>query len=160
MKYSVKGVDKFIKSMERDATKALLYCGEYLQGKLREQIEIDSYDTGDLSRSITYRQLDGNTVEVGTSLEYAPIREYGRKPGTYPNFNALVWWAARHGMITGGATSKYKDLHYTDRGVIFVLARSIKLKGIEGKHTFENVYNAEKDNIVKIFNDYMNKQWL
>lgn len=160
MKYTVEGVDKFIKQVKMDANKALLYCGEYLQGKLREQLSIDSYDTGALARSVTYRLVEDGVVEVGTNLEYAAIREYGRKPGRFPNLDALVGWSARHGMITGGATQKYDELHYKDKGVIFLVARAIARRGIQGKHTFENVYEQEKDNVVKLFNDLMAKQWV
>ena len=160
MKYTVEGVDKFIKQVKMDANKALLYCGEYLQGKLREQLSIDSYDTGALARSVTYRLVEDGVVEVGTNLEYASIREYGRKPGRFPNLDALVGWSARHGMITGGATQKYDELHYKDKGVIFLVARAIARRGIQGKHTFENVYEQEKDNVVKLFNDLMAKQWV
>lgn len=160
MKYTVEGVDKFIKQVKMDANKALLYCGEYLQGKLREQLSIDSYDTGALARSVTYRLVEDGVVEVGTNLEYAAIREYGRKPGRFPNLDALVGWSARHGMITGGATQRYDELHYKDKGVIFLVARAIARRGIQGKHTFENVYEQEKDNVVKLFNDLMAKQWV
>lgn len=160
MKYKVEGVDKFISDIKKDANKALLYCGEYLTGKIQEQLIIDSYDTGALARSVTYRQVEDGVVEVGTNLEYAPIREYGRKPGTFPNLDALVGWAARKGMITGGASQKYDTLHYKDKGVIYLVARSIALKGIEGKHTFMRVYEQEKDNIIKLFNDIMAKQWV
>lgn len=160
MKYGVvKGVDKFIRDVKRDANKALLYCGEYLQGKLREQIEVDSYDTGDLARSVTYRLVKDGEVEVGTNLEYAAVREYGRKPGTFPNLDALVGWTARKGMITGGATMRYDDLHYIDKGTVFLVARAIAVRGIKGKHTFENVYDQEKDNVIKLFNNIMAKQW-
>lgn len=160
MRYNtVKGVDKFIRDLKADTNKALLYCGEYLQGKLREQLEVDSYDTGNLARSVTYRQIKDGLVEVGTNLEYAAVREYGRKPGTFPNLDALVGWTARHGMITGGASMKYDDLHYIDKGTIYVIARAIAIKGIKGKHTFEKVYEQEQDNIIKIFNDYMNRKW-
>lgn len=159
MKYTVEGVDKFIKQLHIDTNKALLYCGEYLQGKIREQLSVDSYDTGALARSVTYRQVEDGVVEVGTNLEYAPIREYGRKPGRFPNLDALVGWSARHGMITGGATQRYDNLHYKDKGTIFLIARAIAVRGIKGKHTFENVYEQEKENVIKLFNDIMAKKW-
>ena len=151
MKYTVEGVDKFIKQLHIDTNKALLYCGEYLQGKIREQLSVDSYDTGALARSVTYRQVEDGVVEVGTNLEYAPIREYGRKPGRFPNLDALVGWSARHGMITGGATQRYDNLHYKDKGTIFLIARAIAVRGIKGKHTFENVYEQEKENVILLY---------
>lgn len=160
MQYKVDGVDKFIKHIKVDANRALLYCAEYLQWKIREEIEVDSYDTGNLARSITYRQVSDGVVEVGTNLEYAPVREYGRKPGTFPNLDALVGWSARHGMlIYGGATSSYDALHYKDRSTIYLIARAIAIRGIKGKGTFQRVYNQEKQNIINLFNDLMANQW-
>lgn len=160
MKYTVEGVDKFIQKVKKDYNHALLYCAEYLQGKIREEIQVDSYDTGALARSVTYRQVSDGVVEVGSALEYAPVREYGRKPGTFPNLDALVGWAARHGMlIQWGATSSYDDLYYKDKGTVFLIARAIAIRGIEGKHTFYKVYQQEKENIIKLFNDYMKQQW-
>ena len=158
MKYTVQWVDKFIKKIEMTSTRALMYCGEYLQSKLREEIRKDSYDTGNLARSITYRKVDDYTVEVGSALEYAAVREYGRKPGTFPNLDALVGWSARKGMITGGATQRYDDLYYKDKSTIFLIARAIANRGIEGKHTFENVFNREKQNILDLYTDLM-KKW-
>ena len=152
-------VEQIIVILHIDTNKALLYCGEYLQGKIREQLSVDSYDTGALARSVTYRQVEDGVVEVGTNLEYAPIREYGRKPGRFPNLDALVGWSARHGMITGGATQRYDNLHYKDKGTIFLIARAIAVRGIKGKHTFENVYEQEKENVIKLFNDIMAKKW-
>ena len=159
MQYNgVNGVDGFIKKVKMDANRALLYCAEYLQGKIREQLSIDSYDTGNLARSVTYRQVEDGVVEVGSALEYAPVREYGRKPGRFPNLDALVGWTASKGMITGGATQKYNNLHYKDKGVVFLVARAIAIRGIKGKHTFWNVYVQEQENIIKLFNDLMAKQ--
>lgn len=135
-----------------------MYCGEYLQGKLQEELRKDSYDTGNLARSIVYRKVDDYTVEVGSALEYAAVREYGRKPGTFPNLDALVGWSARKGMITGGATQRYDDLYYKDKGTIFLIARAIATRGIEWKHTFRNVFNREKQNILDLYTDLM-KQW-
>ena len=159
MKYTVQGADKFIKKIQMTSTRALMYCGEYLQGKLQDELRKDSYDTGNLARSIVYRKVDDYTVEVGSALEYAAVREYGRKPGRFPNLDALVGWSARHGMITGGATQRYDNLHYKDKGTIFLIARAIAVRGIKGKHTFENVYEQEKENVIKLFNDIMAKKW-
>jgi hypothetical protein len=38
---------------------------------------------------------------------------------------------------------------------VFVIARGIARNEIEGKHTFEKVLNKEKQNIQKIYIEYM-----
>jgi hypothetical protein len=45
MKYRVEGVDNLIKEIENKEEKALVYCAEYLQNQLKEEIQKDSYDT-------------------------------------------------------------------------------------------------------------------
>ena len=57
MKYTVEGLDKVLKNLKMESDKALEYCGEYLAGKLKEQVEEDSYDLGNLANSITYRKV-------------------------------------------------------------------------------------------------------
>jgi hypothetical protein len=34
-------------------------------------------------------------------------------------------------MISGGATQRYDDLYYKDKGVVYVIARAIANKGIK-----------------------------
>jgi len=157
MKYYA-DIDLMIKDIEKESDKALAYCWEYLASKISDEIERDSYDTWALARSITWIK-DKDGILVGTNLEYTLIREYGRRPWRFPNLDALVGWTARHGMITWGATQKYDNLHYEDKGVVFVIARAIARNGIEGKHTFENVLNREKQNIIDLYSELLN-QWL
>lgn len=156
MKYNV-DVSKVVKKITDSSDKALLYCWEYLADKLKEQIQEDSYDLGTYANSITYRTLKKWVVVVGSNIEYAPVLEYGRKPGKFPNLDALVGWTARKGMITGGATKTYDNLYYKDKGVVFLIARAIATRGTKGKHTFKNVYNAEKQNIINLYRELLAK---
>lgn len=161
MKYSVdqQALNKAVKSLQNRSDKALKYCWEYLAEKISLQLKEDKvYDLWTLARSIDYRLVKHWMVEVWSALAYAPIMEYGRKPWKFPPLDALVWWTARKWMIKGGATQKYHSLHYTDKWVIYVIARSIAEKGIKGRHTFQKVADRERKNIQKIYIDYM-KQW-
>lgn len=157
MKYYA-DIELMLKDIEKQSDKALLYCGEYLASKLQEEISRDSYDTGALARSITYMKTKDGVI-VGSNLQYALVRENGRRPWKFPPLDALVGWTARKGMITGGATQRYDNLHYTDKGVIYVIARAIAERGIQGKHTFENVFNKEKQNIIDLYSELIS-QWL
>lgn len=158
MKYYVENIDKVIKDIEIKSWKALMKCWKYLEWKLREEVGKDSYDTGKLAGSIETIQESNEKVVVWTKLEYALVREYWRRPWKFPPLDALVGRSARKGMISWWATSRYDDLHYKDKGVVFVIARAIARRGIEGKHTFETVINREIENISNLFVKYM-QQW-
>ena len=161
MKYSVdkKTLEAVVNKIVGDCNKALLYCWEYLQWKLQEEIMIDSYDTWNLARSITYELVDDWKVEVGTNLIYWLVREYWRKPWKFPPMNAIASWSARKGIIDWWVNTWYDNLDREDKSKVFLIARSIAVKGIEWKHTFEKVYEREKNNIVKIFTNYMSWKW-
>ena len=153
----MENIDKVIADVEKKSGNALLKVWMYLEQKIKQEIQKDSYDTGQLARSINTQKVSDEKVVVGTNLEYALVREYGRKPWRFPPLQALVGWSARKGMITWWATSKYEDLHYTDKGKIFLIARAIARNWIQGKHTFERTINTEKDKLSNLFLKYY--QW-
>ena len=147
----MENIDKVIADVEKKSGNALLKVWMYLEQKIKQEIQKDSYDTGQLARSINTQKVSDEKVVVGTNLEYALVREYGRKPWRFPPLQALVGWSARKGMITGWATSKYEDLHYIDKGRIFLIARAIAKNWIQGKHTFERTIKTEADKLSTLF---------
>ena len=157
MYYKIEWIDQRINQIQSKSKKALWKCGQYLEWKLKEEVEKDSYDLWKLAWSIN-RQYEGNdTVIVGTNLQYAVVRECGRQPWKYPPFNSLVGWSKRKGLITWGATASYNQLESKDKSTVYLIARKIKTKGIEGKHTFEKVWNREKETVFNLYSKYM--QW-
>lgn len=159
MKYTVdkKDIDNLISMVQKNSGEALKKCWLYLEWKIKEQIAVDSYDTWQLAESINTQQISDNKVIVGTNLVYWLVREYGRKPWKFPPLDVLVGWAARKWMISWWATSKYSSLHYTDKGVIYVIARAIAIRWIQWKHTFEKVIKREQQNIINLYANLMNK---
>ena len=159
MKYSVdtKDMNKLIAQIQKDSDTALMKCWLYLEQKIKEQIQRDSYDTWKLAESINTQKVAENKVVVWTNLEYWLVRELWRRPWKFPPLQVLVWWTARKGMISWWATSRYEDLHYTDKGIIYVIARAIATRWIPWKHTFENVVKRERKNIIDLYTDLMNK---
>lgn len=74
-------------------------------------------DTAALARSFSH-EVRPPLARVWSPLVYAPVMEYGRRPGArMPPPAALSGWARRHGMA----------------GQEFVLARSIARRGIKGR---------------------------
>lgn len=157
MKYRVDNINNVINDVINKSEKALLQCWIYLEWKLKNEIQNDSYDTGQLVRSISTQKISKDKIIVWSNLEYALVREYGRKPWRFPPLQALVWWTARKGMISWWATQRYEDLHYTDKGIIYVIARAIATRWIEWKHTFERTIKGERENIINLFAKIMNE---
>lgn len=72
---------------------------------------------GTLRDSIDYViDEDTGTIHIGTNLDYAPIMEYGRRPGTMPPVEPLERWARFRGMPEGTG---------------WAVAMSMKKKGIK-----------------------------
>lgn len=163
MKYTIdqQALNRAIQNIQNKSDKALEYCWEYLVGKIQEQLEKDKvYDLWNLAWSIDYKLVRRGLVEVWSALEYAPVMEYGRQPWKFPPLDSLVGWTSRKKIISPwNATKNYDDLHYKDKGKVYVIARGIANNGIKGRHSFETTLNNERKNIQKIYIDYM-KKWL
>lgn len=88
-------------------------------------------DEGRLRGSITHVvDRDGSelAVFVGTNVSYALPVHNGRRPGArMPPVDVILEWARRKGMIDDSMTPSQQ------RGVAYVLARSIARKGIRPK---------------------------
>ena len=155
MYYEVQGIERFVNTLKDRSKKALWQCWIYLENKLKEQLHEDSYNTWDLIRSVSSQMKGNDTVIVGTNLQYAVYREYGRKPWTYPNFWAIGkrTWSKK---ITKG--NDYDSMSSKDRSTVFLIARAIKLRGIEAKMSFHKVRDREKKNIFYLFEEIMS-QW-
>lgn len=144
-----------VKEINDRINDSLLECWEYLQGKLVEQITIDSFDRWNLARSVNYRLVKDWFLSVGTNLDYALVREYWRRPWKLPNLNAISEWTARKGIISWWVNTWYNNLSYQDKWTVFIIARAIATRWIKWKHTFENVYQREKNNIINLFREKM-----
>lgn len=67
-------------------------------------------------------------LEVYNPTPYAPIIEYGRRPGKRPPRQAIEQWVERKFGVKNEADK---------RAIAFVVARKIGQRGIEGKHLLE-----------------------
>ncbi|MCY4122542.1 MAG: hypothetical protein OXG72_16650 [Acidobacteria bacterium] len=75
--------------------------GVLTEGKAREFAVRNAYDTGELARSIAnewHADLEGGSVVVYSDLEYAPVMEHGRAPGSFPPLEPLELWIRRKGL--------------------------------------------------------------
>lgn len=83
-------------------------------------------NTGLLRNSIKTEVGTGGGIglhgKMYSPLEYAPVMEFGRKPGTMPPVDQIERWAS---------------LKLHKQGLGYVIARSIANKGIKGHHFFQ-----------------------
>ena len=153
---------RVVKKLAMTSDEALKKVWLVLEEAIKYELESDSYDTGNLASSVNTKLVRSWVVEVGTNLEYALAREHGRRPWKFPNLDAMAAWAGRKGIIQG-ATSKYDDLHYKDKGIVFIIARSIKENGTNwndnheksGKQTFKRVLARERSDLILLYRQYM-----
>jgi len=61
------------------------------------------YRTGNLRNSIGHVVHSGESVEIGTNVEYAPVQEFGRRDGTIKGKHYIRFGATAH-------TQEYKAL--------------------------------------------------
>lgn len=101
--------------------------------------ESSTVDTGHLRQKITHvvaKSGDDLAVYVGTNLYYGLIMELGRKPGSkMPPIDAILEWVDRKGIDKDPATQ---------RSTAFLIARSIAVKGIEGRHYLRDALPAAR----------------
>lgn len=151
-----------MKKLKITSDEALKKVGLVLEEAIKYEMESDSYDTGTLASSITTVLIRSGLVEVGTNLEYALAREYGRRPWTFPNFDAIAKWAWGKGITTWGV-DEYDNLSSKEKGIVFIIARSIKENGTNwtwepetsGKQTFKRVLAREKSDLIALYRQYM-----
>src|SRR5436305_974333 len=87
------------KQVEDIVYRALVKAALLGEQQVKGIIEKEAYDTGRLLRSVTSTILKSPylmRLVLGTNLDYAIFVEQGRKPGKWPNLDALVSWCGRH----------------------------------------------------------------
>ena len=97
-----------------------------IEGEARAKTGV-SRDTSHYARSITHRVTSSPGIVVGQygcNVPYAPVREFGRRPGSkMPPRGSLLAWMRRHGIPAE---------------MEFVIRRRIGRRGIPGEHVFRD----------------------
>lgn len=157
-------MDKLEDRVKSAARRALATTGIHGEGLAKAIFESEAKDTGRALNSITSEVIDVSEVllkvVVGSNLAYVWFIEHGRKPGRFPNLDALVGWTARKLKDAGiGATVNvsFNELKELARvmpgqkatasqkaarihlGLIFMVGRKIATKGIREKLIFKRI---------------------
>lgn len=135
-------LNRAYKSALLDTAKKFVEC---IKAKVKEE---DGSDTGELVNSIWVREK-GDLVQVGSNAVQAVIMEFGRRPlQKRPPVQALTPWLKRKWIIKGG---KYEDLSSKEKGVVYVMARSIGKEGIRPRRYFSKARYEHKDELQGYF---------
>jgi hypothetical protein len=147
------------------------------EARVRGAMEKEAYDTGALLRSVvsSISEADHKLIlRIGSNLDYAWFVEHGRKPGKFPNLDALVAWTGRklkaNGVNTrinvsfdelkqlarsGGKPATAQQRAYRSHlAFIYLVGRKIATKGIRGKLIFARI----EDGLLAYFRNEVQKE--
>lgn len=130
---------------------------EYIKELTLQLIKAGKKSSGDLINSLDYSVLEtvnGYLITI-TSEPYLQYVDAGRRPGTFPPVKAIEKWVKREGI---------RFEKYTVKQTAFVIARSIKNKGIKPTNVLDKTKRNILQNIDKIiskgFSDDIEKEIL
>lgn len=107
-----------------------------------------------LANTITYNVIENDsTYEVVLNLEeYWKYIENGRKPGTFPNVDAITKWIRRKNIIPREyRLQNGRTVLPTEKQLSFLIGRSIKEKGIEPRpYLQESVDSIVNDMVAEL----------
>lgn len=110
----------------------------------------DGIDTWELVKSIFVRKVwDGTTVQVWSQAVQSVIMEFWRRPlQKRPPMSSLTWRAKRKGIVW---SDRLETMTNEEKGIIYVIAKSIGEKGIEKREYFQRTYRDNIDQINQYF---------
>lgn len=175
--------DRWARRVEDDVRKAVQRAALRTArvGELRIQgiIEREAFDRGTFRQSISavVRVLDAEVVlTISSALEYAFYIEHGRKPGKWPNLDALTGWVGRmlrkEGINTranitfdqlqqlarqktqGGKASAQAKAARKHLAAVYLIGRKIATKGIKQKLIFKRV----EDGLLRFLRQELEKE--
>lgn len=165
------------KEVEESAKRAMRKSMLVGEARVKGIIEKEAYDTGRLLRSINaVVRTSPNEIRgvIGTALEYAKTIEYGRKPGSWPNLDALTKWVGRklrqEGINTrvnvsfdelkalartgGKPPTKRQEAYRQHLSALYLIGRKIATKGIEQKLIFKRI----EDGLLAYFRNELSRE--
>lgn len=123
--------------VDREFLKAMQLSVLAIETGAKEMVtDLKLVDTGALRQSITSTATP-NEGRVGTSLPYAAVMEYGRRPGAaMPPQGSLLEWMRRKGI---------------DASLEYVIRRAIARNGIAGRRYMQGAFEKLKPQVERNF---------
>lgn len=153
----------YLKALEKQAEaaiyQAMIKTAVVGEARVKGIIEKEAYDTGRLLRSVNSKITHSPNqlkLVIGTNLEYAYYLEHGRKPGKFPNLDALVKWVGRKLRRQGigtrvnvsfdqlkalakSAKGEQKKAYRAHLSAVYLIGRKIATKGVREKFIFKRL---------------------
>ncbi|WP_146118962.1 HK97 gp10 family phage protein [Blastopirellula marina] len=167
------------KEVEEATYRAMVKTGLVGEARVRGIIEREAHDTGAFLRSISttiFRNPTYMTLVIASNLEYAFYLEYGRKPGKWPNLDAMTKWVGRKLREEGVNTrvnitfDQLKEMaRSAKRGkptaankaarahlaALYLIGRKIATKGVRQKLIFKRI----EDGLLAYLNSELQKEF-
>ncbi|HEV7282299.1 MAG TPA: hypothetical protein VGN57_19005 [Pirellulaceae bacterium] len=155
--------EAYFKKLEKDAQQAAVRAMRstmiHGEGKAKRIIAAEAYDTGEGLRSVTHDITVRDSRVTGHLFAAAPHMwwvEHGRKPGSFPNLDAMTKWVGRklkeRGVntrvnltyeqlkalaTTGGKKATAQQKAYREHlSALYLIGRSIATRGTKEKRIF------------------------
>lgn len=145
-------------------TRAFVKTGLVGEKRAKGIAELEAYDTGAFLRSIGFEieQLPKSVkMMLGSTLEYAFYLKKGRKPGKFPNLDAMVAWTGRKlreqgintrvtvsfdqlQQLAKSSSGKQKQAYRQHLSFLYLVGRKIATKGIREKRIFGRIEDGLK----------------
>ena len=136
-------LETFPIDLSRELTLTMNQALPFVEGQVRVRTPVNQ---GALRNSLNHQIVSPfpNLVgSVGSPLQYAETMEFGRKPGSrLPPVDAIELWVYRKGIE--------RDREKT-RGVAWAIAKHIAKHGIEGRHMFQEGFEAAEPYVNQLF---------
>lgn len=124
-----------------------LYRQELTSGKINS--------SGNLYNTIRSQVITNNQVITGDLIlnDYWKYIESGRKPGRFPNIQAIKEWIRQKPVIPSGRNK----LPTTDQ-LAYLISRKIATKGIQGKHILERAIEILESRYSQVIEDRVTQE--
>jgi len=153
-------INRFLQISNEKINLLLGRTGEKMKSAtLTRMEETNNYASGRLRQTVNYT-IDGKTLIFGANAKnkgfpYANVVEFGRRPGTYPNMDAILKWVKRKVLLGHINLSNVqgKTLEKKQENLAWMVSNKIARKGIEGRFPFK--FGFEEG--LKFFENEINK---
>lgn len=111
--------------------------------------------SGALANNISFEVVKGDSFYAVDFrlMDYWKYVENGRKPGKWPNLNAIQNWISVKRIAPRAYNGKLPTLNE----LTYLISRKIALKGIEPKNLLSKAINTFEENYIQLIEDAITK---
>ena len=151
-----KSVKERLAIFDKELDKLLNQTGIKMVKEVRTLQDVNqNYASRELSNKTNYL-IQGTTLTLGsnatspTGYNYGLVQEFGRKPGKWPNFEAIYDWVDKKVKLGHMSLSEDlgKDYNHRVGQLAFLISAKIKAKGIKGKFFYKKAFEIGEEFLI------------